>query len=239
MLAPRRVPPCFTTSVLASYSFMKETGPDATPMVERTGSPSGRSRREAEAGAAARLVHEGHGLERVVDAAPAVGQGVFHRQHEARGELAQGTAGIHQRGRVRLEAAVDHQVVELPRDLPHRGLGGAVVGVHVGDGLGHAPEHRLGTLDGLALLVLLQIPLGQHDARVLREFRRRNVLGEDVIEDLGLAGWAGLMDTRHREGLLTCGQQRGKVVQKRCKSGGRPRPPLIYLWKPLGGTTKC
>ena len=47
MLAPRRVPPCFTTSVLESYSFMNDTGPDATPMVERTVSPSGR-RREKE-----------------------------------------------------------------------------------------------------------------------------------------------------------------------------------------------
>ena len=36
MLAPRRVPPCFTASVDASYSFMNETGPDATPVVERT-----------------------------------------------------------------------------------------------------------------------------------------------------------------------------------------------------------
>ncbi len=44
MFAPRRVPPCFTTSVEASYSFMNETGPDATPMVERTTSFFGRSR---------------------------------------------------------------------------------------------------------------------------------------------------------------------------------------------------
>ena len=44
MLAPRRVPPCFTTSVEASYSFMKDTGPEATPEVERTWEPSGRSR---------------------------------------------------------------------------------------------------------------------------------------------------------------------------------------------------
>ena len=44
MFAPRRVPPCLTTSVEASYSRMKETGPDATPIVERTVSPSGRSR---------------------------------------------------------------------------------------------------------------------------------------------------------------------------------------------------
>jgi hypothetical protein len=44
MLAPRRVPPCFTTSVDASYSDMNDTGPDATPMVERTTSFLGRRR---------------------------------------------------------------------------------------------------------------------------------------------------------------------------------------------------
>ncbi len=44
MLAPRRVPPCFTTSVEASYSDMKETGPLATPVVLRTRSPDGRMR---------------------------------------------------------------------------------------------------------------------------------------------------------------------------------------------------
>jgi len=38
-----RVPPCFTASVLASYSFMKEIGPLATPVVERTIDPSARS----------------------------------------------------------------------------------------------------------------------------------------------------------------------------------------------------
>ena len=43
MLAPRRVPPCFTASVLASYSFMKEMGPLATPVVERTIEPFARS----------------------------------------------------------------------------------------------------------------------------------------------------------------------------------------------------
>ncbi len=74
MLAPRRVPPCLTTSVEASYSVMKETGPEATPMVERTTSFLGRSRREAEAGAAARLVHQRHGAEGVVDAVLAVGE---------------------------------------------------------------------------------------------------------------------------------------------------------------------
>ena len=44
MFAPRRVPPCFTASVDASYNFMKEIGPLATPVVERTIEPFGRRR---------------------------------------------------------------------------------------------------------------------------------------------------------------------------------------------------
>jgi hypothetical protein len=44
MFAPRRVPPCFTTSVDASYSDMNDTGPEATPIVERTMSFLGRRR---------------------------------------------------------------------------------------------------------------------------------------------------------------------------------------------------
>ena len=44
MLAPRRVPPCFTASVAALKTFMKEMGPEATPPVEFTVEPLGRSR---------------------------------------------------------------------------------------------------------------------------------------------------------------------------------------------------
>ena len=47
MLAPRRVPPCFTTSVAASKAFIKLTGPEATPPVDPTTSPSGLSREKA------------------------------------------------------------------------------------------------------------------------------------------------------------------------------------------------
>ena len=32
MFAPRRVPPCFTASVDASYNFMNDTGPLAVPI---------------------------------------------------------------------------------------------------------------------------------------------------------------------------------------------------------------
>ena len=43
MLAPRRVPPCLTTSVSLSKSCMKESAPEATPWVFLTMSPLGRS----------------------------------------------------------------------------------------------------------------------------------------------------------------------------------------------------
>ena len=42
MLAPLRLPPCFTTSVTVLIMFMNETGPEATPNVEATMSPSWR-----------------------------------------------------------------------------------------------------------------------------------------------------------------------------------------------------
>ena len=44
MLAPRRVPPCLMVSVATSKMFMKEMGPEATPLVDMTGSFSGRMR---------------------------------------------------------------------------------------------------------------------------------------------------------------------------------------------------
>ena len=44
ILAPRRVPPCFTASVAILNTRMKLTGPEATPPVERTVAPLGRRR---------------------------------------------------------------------------------------------------------------------------------------------------------------------------------------------------
>jgi hypothetical protein len=41
ILAPRLLPPCFTTSVIVSMILIKDVGPDATPDVEATISPSG------------------------------------------------------------------------------------------------------------------------------------------------------------------------------------------------------
>ena len=47
MFAPRRVPPCFTTSVILSKICMKERAPEATPCVFFTLSPLGRRRLKA------------------------------------------------------------------------------------------------------------------------------------------------------------------------------------------------
>jgi hypothetical protein len=41
IFAPRLFPPCFTTSVIVSIIRMKDEGPDATPDVDATISPSG------------------------------------------------------------------------------------------------------------------------------------------------------------------------------------------------------
>src|SRR5208337_3339903 len=40
----RRVPPCLMVSVATSKMFMKEMGPEATPLVDITGSLTGRMR---------------------------------------------------------------------------------------------------------------------------------------------------------------------------------------------------
>ena len=100
---------------------MNETGPDATPVVERTIEPLPRRREKREARAAAGLMDERHRAQRVVDAVLPVGERVLDRQHEARRELAERAAGVHQRRRVRLEPALRHQAVELlrrPRSPP-------------------------------------------------------------------------------------------------------------------------
>ena len=41
IFAPRLLPPCLTTSVIVSIIRIKEAGPEATPEVDATISPSG------------------------------------------------------------------------------------------------------------------------------------------------------------------------------------------------------
>jgi hypothetical protein len=124
--------------------------------------------REREPGPAPGLVHEGHGLERVVDAALPVRERVVHRQDEAGRELPQGAAGVHERRGVRLELALRHEVVEVPGHLLDGRVGRPVPPVFLGNDPRHAPEHGFRILHRFPVLVLLQVPLGQDDARVVR-----------------------------------------------------------------------
>ena len=83
MLAPRRVPPCFTTSVRGVEQPHER---DRARGHARGGAHDvvlGPEPREAEAGAAAGLVDQRHGAEGVVDAVLAVGERVVDRQDEA------------------------------------------------------------------------------------------------------------------------------------------------------------
>ena len=100
MLAPRRVPPCLMVSVATSKMFMNEMGPEATPLVDSTGSFCGPDAGEGEAGAAAGLVDQGGVLDGFEDGVDVV----LHGQHETGGELAQLPAGVHQGGGVGHEA---------------------------------------------------------------------------------------------------------------------------------------
>src|SRR5213080_2574070 len=137
MLAPRRVPPCLTTSVEASYSFMNDTGPEATPIVERTTSFLGR-----------------------------------RREHEARRQLAQRPAGVHERGRVRHPHPRGHQLEERFGEALDRFGRGAVAAVRLGDGAGDPPEQVFGLLDRRPLVVLHQVAPLQHGDGVGAQIER-------------------------------------------------------------------
>ena len=105
--------------------------------------------REAEAGAAAGLVDEGGVTYRAEDGL----HRVFHRQHEARRQLLQLAAGVHQRGRVREEVERRHELVEVARH-PATPASSAPTRTGGGDVLGDADEHVRGLLDRLAVVVL-------------------------------------------------------------------------------------
>ena len=179
MFAPRRVPPCLTASVAWLKTRMNETGParDALRRAHLSRRP-GRSREKREAGAAAGLVDERGVAHRAEDRL----HRVLDRQDEARGELLQLAAGVHQRRRVRQELERGHQVVEVrapPRrraasSAPHDALGR-------GDVLGDADEHVRRLLDGVALLVLAQVALLQHLERVR---------AQDLVDGARVAGRA-------------------------------------------------
>ena len=64
-------------------------------------------------------------------------------------ELAERTAGVHERGRVGLEAALRHEEVELLGRRLHPALARAVPRIRLGDDGRHAPEEILGLSVGL------------------------------------------------------------------------------------------
>ncbi len=125
--------------------------------------------REREPGPAARLVHQRHVPQRVVDAALARGQRVVHRQHEAGRQLAQRPPGVHQRRAVGHPHPRRHQLVER---LRHRldGAGArAVAGIGRGDRARHAPQQIGRLFHRLTPLVLDQVSALQDRDRVLAE----------------------------------------------------------------------
>src|SRR5215212_8946598 len=125
--------------------------------------------REAEASAAAALVNYRLVLEGVVDAV----YGVLDGQHEARAELLQLPARVHEGRRVRHEPPAEHHLEEpLPRLLVEL-LGLLTLfeaELALGDVRSDPQEHLDGLLYRLALLVLLEIALPQNGTRVLGEF---------------------------------------------------------------------
>ena len=136
---------------------------------------------EGEPRAPSGLVDQRHALERVVDPALTVGEGIVDGKHEARRELSERPSRVHQRGGVGLERARRHEVVELARDFVDRRIGCAMAAVLLGDHARDPPEHGLGLFDGLALLVLLEIAEPEDDAGVLRERRAREIGGRHVV----------------------------------------------------------
>src|SRR5207245_2593369 len=117
---------------------------------------------EREPGSPTRLVHQRHGPQRVVDAALAVRERVFHREHEARRELTEGPPGVHERGRIRHPDPRGHELEERLRQALHGLVGGPVASIRLGDGARDAPEQVLGPLGRLPLVVLHQVAALEH-----------------------------------------------------------------------------
>jgi hypothetical protein len=125
--------------------------------------------REAEARAAARLLDQGRGLDRVEDAFDRV----LDREHEAGREHAHLAPGVHQRRAVGHELAPGHQLVELARDR-ERALRRAAreLELALGDVRGDAPEQLPRRLADLARVrVLLQVAALEHRGRILGQVR--------------------------------------------------------------------
>jgi hypothetical protein len=125
--------------------------------------------REPEARAPTALVDDGLVLEGVVDAV----YGVLDRQHEARGELLQLPPGVHEGRRVGHELPGEHHLEEPLLGLLVEPLGLLALleaELALGNVRRDPPEHLYWLLDGLALLVLLEVALLENGERVVGEF---------------------------------------------------------------------
>src|SRR4029450_12889781 len=149
MLAPRRVPPCFTASVAALNTGMRDTRPGA---------------REGEACAPARLVNDGRGLDRVED----LGHGIADGQDVAGRVLEMIVlARVHEGRRVWKKLPFHHHVVEGRGDLADSGQAPAKALFGARDCQGHPPAHLLGGLRRLTIAAG-QVAFPQHPQGRLR-----------------------------------------------------------------------
>src|SRR5215217_2813913 len=129
----------------------------------------GTQAREPEARAPTALVNNGLVLEGVVDAV----YGVLDRQHEARAELLQLPACVHEGRRVGHELPGEHHLEEPLLRLLVEPLGLLALleaELTLGNVRRDPPEHLDGLLDRLALLVFLEVALFENGERVICEF---------------------------------------------------------------------
>src|ERR1700694_311470 len=110
-----------------------------------------------------------HRSKRVVDTVASVGERVFYWKNEAGGELAERTAGVHERWRVGLEATLDHEAIEIAGNVGDLAVVGSVPTVCFSNGAGHSPEHVFRLFHRFAQSVLDQVSLSDHGTRVVIE----------------------------------------------------------------------
>src|SRR5690606_9093501 len=121
------------------------------------------------------MVDQCNGAQRVIDAVVAVAQRITNRQNETRGKLPERTSGIHERGRIRLEATLRHQRVKLPRRGLYLLFACTITTIGLRHVDRHSPKHLLRTLQRLSTRILHEISLLENGACIRRELCRRKL----------------------------------------------------------------
>ncbi len=189
ILAPRLAPPCLMASVAMLKTRMKETGPEATPLVEATRSRLGRRWLNEKPVPPPELVNERLLLHRLENRL----QGILDRQDEAGGQLLQRAAGVHEGRRVRQEVEAAHQSEEFLSGLSACCAVAGIERLGRGDVGSHTTEHLRRRFDGRAVGVLGQIASAQHGQGVGRQApggprRRTGVAHEPEPSQAKVAG---------------------------------------------------